>query len=141
MFTHTETKMNLSTTVKHNPVASFVVLTLGLSFATFLLPVPKDSAFATIALVLVTIPTIVSFALVTLIDGRHGLRAFLREVFTQRVALKWVVIALALGFVIHFGASLMALVTGRISIITIATLTAFFIVYFPLALLEEIGWR
>jgi len=55
--------------------------------------------------------------------------------------LKWVVIALALGFVLHLGSSILALVTGRISAIEITAPTAFFIVYFPLALLEEIGWR
>lgn len=133
--------MNLSTTIKRYPVAIFIALTLGLAFAAFLLPVPKESAFATIAFLLLPIPTIVAFALVALMEGRQGLRAFLREVFHWGVALKWVVIALGIGFVIHFGSSVLALVTGRISTIEIAAPNALFIAVFPLALLEEIGWR
>jgi membrane protease YdiL (CAAX protease family) len=133
--------MNLSTTLKRHSVALFIVLTLGLSLATFVLPVPKASAFAVIAFILVTIPTLVAVALVTAIEGRRGLRAFLREVFNRHVSLKWVVIAFALGFVFHFGSSILALVAGRIPRLEISTPNAFFIAVFPLALLEEIGWR
>ncbi len=106
--------MNLKHIVKQYPVASFIVLTLGLSLATFLLPVPKESAFTAIAFILLTIPTIVTFALVALMDGRRGLRTFLGEVFDWHIVPKWVVIALALGFMLHFGSSMLALVTGRI---------------------------
>ena len=133
--------MKPNTTVKQNPVAIFIVLTLGLSLATFVLPFPRESAFAMIASILVMIPTIVAFVLVTATEGRWGLRTFLREIFYWRVALKWVVIAFALGFVFHFGSSVLALVTGRITAIEIRAPNAFFIAVFPLALLEEIGWR
>jgi uncharacterized protein len=133
--------MNLSKYVRQNPVAVFIALTLGLSFAVFLLPIPKESAFAVIAFLLVPIPTLIAFTLVAVMEGRQGLRTLFGEVFNRRAALKWYVIALALGFAIHFGSSILALVTGRISTIAIAAPTAFFIVYFPLALPEEIGWR
>jgi membrane protease YdiL (CAAX protease family) len=133
--------MNISAAVKQNPVASFIVLTLGLAFVTFLLPMPQESAFAMTGLLVVIIPTVVAFALVALIDGRRGLRAFLGEVIDWHEALKWVVIAFALGFILHLGSSLLALATGRISAIEIAAPTVLFLAYFPLALLEEIGWR
>jgi hypothetical protein len=38
--------MNIRSRIKQHPVASFIVLTLGLSFAAFLLPVPPEGAFA-----------------------------------------------------------------------------------------------
>ncbi len=133
--------MNLSTTIKQQPVTIFIALTLGLSFLTFLLPVPPDSAFMMIALILVTIPTIVAFSLVALMDGRQGLRTFLREIFNWRAAPKWFVMALVLGFVIHFGSSVLALLTGVSSAIEFGELNAMVAMVFPLALLEEIGWR
>jgi membrane protease YdiL (CAAX protease family) len=133
--------VNLKTTIKQNPVASFSILTLGLSFAAMLLPVPPESAFTVIAFIAVIFPTVVAFGLAALIDGRRGAAALLRQTFRWRSPLKWYLIALAIGFVIHFGASILALVTGRISTIEIAVPTAFFIAFFPLALLEEIGWR
>lgn len=133
--------MNLSTRIKQNPVASFIILTLGLSVATCLLPVPKESGFVVMAFILVLIPTIVAFALVAVTEGRRGVRAFLGEVFRWHMALKWVIIALAISLTIRLGNCLIAVVTGTISTIEFAAPTAFFIVYFPLALLEEIGWR
>jgi membrane protease YdiL (CAAX protease family) len=139
--THRENKMNLSKLIRQYPVASFIALTLGLSFAAMLLPFPKDGAFAMIASLMVLIPTLVACVLVTVIAGRKGLRAFLREVFNWHMSLKWAVIAFALGFMLHFGSSLLALVTGRIPAIEIVMPNAFFIAVFPLALFEEIGWR
>lgn len=133
--------MTVHTIIKQNPVASFIALTLGLVLATFLLPVPQDSAFVLIAFMLVIIPALVAFGLAALMDGRRGLSAFRREAFNWHVTLNWVLIAFALGFVLHFGSSILALLTGRTSAIQIAAPTAFFIAYFPLALLEEIGWR
>ena len=62
--------MNLSTTIKQNPVTSFIFLTLGLSFAAFLLPVSQENAFTAVVSVDVMIPTIVAFVLVTLMHGR-----------------------------------------------------------------------
>ena len=133
--------MNISTSIKQNPVASFIILTLGLSFAAMLLPVPPESAFAIIALVAVLFPTFVAFVLAALIDGRRGAAALLRQTFRWRSPLKWYLITLVIGFIIHFNASVLALLTGRIPAVEIATPTAFFIAFFPLALLEEIGWR
>ncbi len=133
--------MNMGTTIKQHPVVSFITLTLGLSLVIFLLPVPKENAFELIAFILVIIPTVVAFALVRLIDGRQRLRTFVHHIFNWRVALKWVVIALSVSFIIRLGAGLLALVTVKISTIENGPLTPFFIVYFPLALLEEIGWR
>lgn len=133
--------MNLRTSIQQNPVASFIVTTLGLSLAAFLLPVPPESAFALIALLIVITPAAAAFALTALMEGRGGVRRFQREISNGAGALKWMVIAFVLGFVPHVGSIILALATGRITTIVIAAPTAVFIVYFPLALLEEIGWR
>jgi uncharacterized protein len=138
-----ENKMNIRSRIKQHPVASFIVLTLGLSFAAFLLPVPDDaeSAFTIVAFVLVMIPTIVAFGLVTLIEGRQGMAVFLRQTFRWRCALKWYLIAVVIGFVWQFGTSILALLTGRIATIQMVAPTVFIIAIFLAALLEEIGWR
>jgi uncharacterized protein len=133
--------MNLSTTIKHHPVVSFMALTLGLSFAVFLLPVPPESAFAVIALVAVMIPPVVAVALVGIIQGRRGVGAFLRESFRWRSPLKWYLSAVAIGFAIHFGSSLLALLTGAIPAIEITAPNAAIAIIPIAALLEEIGWR
>ncbi|HTP06919.1 MAG TPA: CPBP family intramembrane glutamic endopeptidase [Anaerolineae bacterium] len=133
--------MNIKATINQHPVASFIVLTLGLSFAAFFLPVPPEGAFAIIALMAVMIPTIVAFALVALIEDRQGVGDFLRESFRWRSPLKWYVIAFALGFVIHFGSSLLALLTGAIPAIEIAAPNATLVIIPIAALLEAIGWR
>jgi uncharacterized protein len=135
--------MNIRSRIKQHPVVSFIVLTLGLSYAAFLLPVPEDpeTAFTIVAFVLVMIPTIVAFGLVTLMERRQGAVAFLRQTFRWRCALKWYLIALAIGFVWQFGSSVLALLTGRLATIQLAAPTVFIIAIFLAALLEEIGWR
>jgi membrane protease YdiL (CAAX protease family) len=133
--------MNIKTTIARNPVTSFISLTLGLSFAAFLLPLPPEAAFAIIALAAVMIPTIVACTLVALMDGRPGVSAFLRQCFRWRSPLKWYLIAAAIGFVIHFGSSLLALLTGAIPAIEIAAPNATLAIIPLAALLEEIGWR
>ena len=133
--------MQLKATIKRHPVTSFIALALGLSCAAFLLPVPPESAFAVIALVAVMIPTIVAVALVGIMEGRRGVGAFLRESFHWRSPLKWYLIAIALGIVIHFGSSVLALLTGAIPAIEITAPNAAIAIIPIAALLEEIGWR
>ncbi len=133
--------MNLSTTIKQHPAASFIVLTLGLSYATFALPVSGESALLAILSVLVIIPTAVAVVLTAFVDGRRGVGAFLRECFRWRSPLIWYLIAFAVGFAAQLGTSLLALITGRISTIELAPPVPVLMVFVLFALLEEIGWR
>jgi membrane protease YdiL (CAAX protease family) len=133
--------MNLGTIIRQNSVASFIILTLGLSFAAILLPAPPESAFVAVVSVDVMIPTIVAFVLVTLTEGRQGAAAFLRQTIRWRRPFKWYLIALAVGGIVPIGSSVLALVTGRITALGSAAPTTFVIVIFLFALLEEIGWR
>jgi membrane protease YdiL (CAAX protease family) len=136
-----ENPMNIRSRIKQHPVVSFIILTLGLSFAAFFLPIPPEGAFAVIALVAVMIPTVVAFVLVAFMEGRRGVGAFLRESFRWRSPLKWYLIAVAIGFMIHFGSSLLALLTGAIPAIEITAPNATLAIIPIAALLEEIGWR
>jgi membrane protease YdiL (CAAX protease family) len=133
--------MNIRSRIKQHPVAVFIILTVGLSFAAFLLPVAGEGAVIMLITVLAAIPTIVAFALVALMEGRRGAGAFMRQSFQWRAPLKWYVIALALGFLIQLGSSVLALLTGRISAIEFGAPVAILIVFVLFALLEEIGWR
>jgi membrane protease YdiL (CAAX protease family) len=133
--------MNIRSRIKQHPVASFIVLTVGLSYAAYLLPVSGESALVLILLALVIVPTAVAFLLVTLMDGRRGAGAFLRQCFRWRCPLKWYLIAIALGFFFQFVSSVLALLTGRISTIEFGAPVAILIVFVLFSLLEEIGWR
>jgi membrane protease YdiL (CAAX protease family) len=134
--------MNLGTIIKQNPVTSFIVFTLGLSFAAFLLPVEGEMAFAIIALILVMVPTIIAIGLEAVIGGRRGATAFLRECFRWRSALRWYIIAIGIGFLMNFGVSVLALLLGKIAAITISAPIVFRLMIVPhAALMEEIGWR
>ena len=133
--------MNLVTTIRRHPVISFIVVTLGLSFAAFFLPLPPDSAFAVIALVAVTFPTIVALGLVAVTEGRRGVGTFVRQSFRWRSSLIWYLLAIAIGFTIQFGSSVLALLAGRIPAIEASAPNAALAVVPIAALLEEIGWR
>ena len=133
--------MTHSTTIKQHPAASFIVLTLGLSYVAFALPVAGESSILALLSVLVLIPTLVAVGLAAFIDGRQGVGALLRQCFRWRSPLVWYIIALVVGFVIQLGTSLLALATGRISTIEIAPPLAILVAFVPFALLEEIGWR
>jgi membrane protease YdiL (CAAX protease family) len=136
-----EIEMTLNTTIKRHPAAIFIVLVLGLSYAAFAIPVSGESALLAILSVLVIVPTAVAVGLVALMDGRRGVDAFLRECFRWRSPLTWYVIALVVGFASQLGASLLALITGRISTLEFAGPLPILIAFIPFALLEEIGWR
>ena len=137
--------MNLRTTIKQHPLASFIVLTFGLAYAAFLVPVSGEGALLLLLTFLVAVPTIVAFALVAVMEGRVGVGAFLRQSFRWRAPMIWYLIAIALGFLMQFGSSVLALLPGRISAIEIgapdAAFIATLIIFLPFALLEEIGWR
>ena len=137
--------MNLTTLVKQYPVASFIVLTVGLSFAVLLMPASGEGAILLVLSLLVIVPTFAACVLVAAIDGRRQVGAFLRQCLQRRAAVKWYLVAIAVGFVIQFGSSLVALLAGRISALEIgtpdATIIPSLIIFLPFALLENIGWR
>ena len=133
--------MNLRTTIQQNQVASFVFITLVLSFAAMLLPASDESALVGLLFVLALCPAVAAFGLVGFTDGRRGLVALLRETFRWRSPLRWYVSALLVAFGLHVVTSILAVVTGRMAAVTLAAPTPYLIAILPLALFEEIGWR
>ena len=133
--------MNLRTTIQQNQVASFVLITLVLSFAAMLLPASDESALVGLLFVLALCPAVAAFGLVGFTDGRRGLVALLRETFRWRSPLRWYVSALLVAFGLHVGASVLAVVSGRMAAVTLSAPTPYLIAILPLALFEEIGWR
>jgi membrane protease YdiL (CAAX protease family) len=133
--------MNIRSRIKQHPVASFIVLAVGLSYAAFLLPVSGEGALLLLLSLLVVVPTFVAFALVAVMEGRRGAGAFLRQCFRWRCPVKWYLVSIALGFAIQFGSSVLALLTGQISAIELGAPDPTLIIFLPYALLEEIGWR
>jgi membrane protease YdiL (CAAX protease family) len=128
--------------IKQHALAIFCALTIALTFATALLPVPGEAA----AVVMVFIPALLSISLTAISEGRAGVRSLFGKLAHWRISLKWVVIALALALVIRLTMSLIALGLGIISTIQLrpggpAQYVILGVVFFVFAVPEELGWR
>jgi len=128
--------------IKRYPVAWFCGLTVALSFAAYLLPVPRE----VLPFLIVLVPALVSIALARVTDGRGGIRALLGKLVQWRVSLKWVAITLALALAMRLTMSVIALALGWITAIQLRPLSAPQLVMLALILLisaipEELGWR
>lgn len=128
--------------IKQYALAIFCALTIGLTFATTLLPLPGEVA----AVVMVFIPALLSILLTAVSEGRAGVRSLLGKLAHWRIRLKWVVIALALALVVRLIMSFMALGLGIISTIQLrpggpAQYVILATVFFVFAIPEELGWR
>jgi uncharacterized protein len=135
--------MNVFTSlIKQYALAIFCVLTIALSFAATLLPLPSE----VIAVVMVFIPALLAISLSALLEGREGVRSLLGKLAHWRVSLKWVAMALVLALVIRLTMSLIALGLGLISTFQLrpggsAQYIILAIVFFVFAIPEELGWR
>src|SRR5215216_996747 len=103
----------LSSPTKQHGFAIFCALTIALSFAATLLPLPGEG----VAVVMVFIPALLAISLTALSEGRAGVRSLLGRLTKLRMSLQWAVIALALAFGIRLVMSLIALGLGMISTI------------------------
>jgi uncharacterized protein len=128
--------------IKEYAIAIFCALTVALTFATTLLPLPGEVA----AVVMVFIPALLAIYLTAVSEGRSGVRSLLDKLAHWRLSLKWVVIALALALVIRLTMSLIALGLGMVSTIQVrpgglASYILLAVVFFVFAIPEELGWR
>jgi uncharacterized protein len=128
--------------VKRYPVAWFCALTVVLSFAAYLLPLPREA----LPFLIVLVPASVSIALVGIAEGRNGIRTLLGKLAQWRVSLKWVAIALLLGLATRLAMSIAALALGWITAIQLRPLSApqvglLAVVLLISAIPEELGWR
>jgi len=128
--------------IKQHALAIFCALTIALTFAATLLPLPGEA----VAVVMVFIPALMAISLTALSEGRAGVRSLLGKLTQWRISLKWVVIALAVAFVIRLMMSLIALALGMIPAIQLrpggpASFVILAVVFFVFAIPEELGWR
>ncbi len=132
----------LTSLIKQHALVIFCVLTIALTFAATLLPLPREA----VPVVMVFIPALMAIPLTALSEGRSGVRSLLGKLTQWRISLKWVVIALALAFLMRLTISLIALGLGLISAIQLrpggpASLVLLAVVFFVFAIPEELGWR
>ena len=91
----------------------FCVLTIALTFAATLLPLPRELA----PVVMVFILAVTAILIIALSQGRSGVRSLLGKLTQWWISLKWVFIALALALLMCLTISIIALGLGLISAI------------------------
>jgi membrane protease YdiL (CAAX protease family) len=133
---------HISSFVERHALAIYCALTIVLSFAATLLPLPGEA----VPVVMVFIPALVALGLTAVTDGRMGVRALVGKLGQWRVRPLWVVVAVVLGLVLRLIMSGVALLLGLIPAIQLRqwspTQLAFFAaILFIFALPEELGWR
>jgi membrane protease YdiL (CAAX protease family) len=120
----------------------FSVSTIALTFAAAFLPVLHEAA----PFVMVFIPAVTALLITAWSEGRTGVRSVLGKLVQWRIPLKWVVIGLALAFLMRLTISFIALGSGPISTIQLrpggpASYVLLAVVFFVFAIPEELGWR
>jgi membrane protease YdiL (CAAX protease family) len=128
--------------IKQHALVIFCTLTIALTFAATLLPLPGE----VIPVVIVFIPAFLAIALTALSEGRAGVGSLLGKLAQWRVNFKWVIIAVALALVMRLTISLIALAMGMIPAIQLrpmspAQFVVLALILFIFAIPEELGWR
>jgi membrane protease YdiL (CAAX protease family) len=128
--------------LKRQELPVFCALTVVLSFAATQLPIPGEA----VPIVMVFVPALVALTLTAIIDGWSGVGVLLGTLAQWRVHPRWIVIALALGFVMRLAMSGVAALLGLIPAVQLRSwtpvqLALFAILLFIFAIPEELGWR
>jgi membrane protease YdiL (CAAX protease family) len=132
----------LTSRIKKHALTIFCALPITLTFAATLLPLPGE----VVPVVIVFVPALIAIALSALSDGKAGVRSLLGKLTQWRISLKWVLMAVALGFVMRLTISLIALGLGLITAIQLRSMLPVQLIILALILLifalpEELGWR
>jgi uncharacterized protein len=128
--------------VKRQALPIYCALTIALSFAATLLPLPGEA----VPVVMVFIPALIALSLTAMADGWTGVRTLFSKLGQWRVRPLWVVVAVVLGLVLRLSMSVIALLLGLIPAIQLrqwspTQLAIFATILFVFALPEELGWR
>lgn len=128
--------------INRQPVAIFCSVTILLSFAVYLLPLPR----AGLPFLMVLIPAIIAIALTAITEGSAGVRVLWRQVGQWRVSPQWLVITLLLALLVRLAMSVIALWLGLIPALQLrpaspAQLFLLAAIFLVAALPEELGWR
>lgn len=122
--------------IKQFPVWWFVLLTVGLTFVTYLLPLPRE----VLPLLIVFIPTVIAASLIA-ITGEGSVGSLFAQLNPTRISLKWAVITFGFGFALRLAVTLVGMVLGLTTSFGLDTFTPFLVIVFIFAAAEEIGWR
>jgi membrane protease YdiL (CAAX protease family) len=123
-------------------VTLFGTATVLLSFATYLLPLPR----AGLPFLIVLIPAGMAVALTAMSEGKAGVSALLVQLGRWRITPHWLAIALLLAFVMRLSISIAALLLGLIPVIQLrpwspAQFAILAVILVVSAIPEELGWR
>jgi membrane protease YdiL (CAAX protease family) len=132
----------LTSLINQHALAIFCALTIALTFAATLLPIPGE----VIPVVMVFLPALMAISLTALSEGKAGVQSLLGKLAQWHISLKWLVTAVALAFVMRLMVSVIALLLGLIPAIQLRPLSPaqfaiLAILVFIFALPEELGWR
>ena len=127
---------------KQHTLTIFCALTIALTFAATLLPLPGEA----VPVVIVFIPAFVAIALTAISEGKAGVRSLLGKLTEWRFRFQWLVIAVGLGLVMRLTISLIALGFRLIPAIQLRPIPAaqfviLALILFIFAIPEELGWR
>lgn len=128
--------------IKRQAAIVFCVLTPLLTFAVYLLPLPRE----TLPFLMVFIPAILAIGLAALAEGAAGVRGLFARLGGWRASLRWFAVAIGLGFFMRLAISLLAWLIGvipaiRVRPVTIAEVFLLAIILIIAAIPEELGWR
>jgi len=124
------------------PVELFIGLTLLLTYAAYLLPLPAESKPILFPIVVALLPALVSTGLSVNTGGGNSLRSLYRTIKPGK--LSWLLISILVGASMQVAIALMALLLRFIPAIQVTTspqLIALAVLTPLLALGEELGWR
>lgn len=130
-------------TFKSYSVFWFSVITVALSFGTYLLPLPVEQRSLLVPVLMVLIPMLVSIPLAFITEGRDGIRQMLSTASLRRGGVKWLLIGIGIGAMARVVVWLIAVVLRMPIEADVTNPSAWFVLVatIPLALFEEIGWR
>ncbi len=128
--------------VREYAAAIFSLLTILLTFTSYLLPIPRRE----VTFVMVLIPAIVALCMAGIIEGRPGVRALVVQLTRWRLQLKWVGVALGTALLMRLAISLAAIIfklipSFRLRPISLVDALLLALLFFAAAIPEELGWR
>ena len=123
-------------------VLIFALLTISVSFASYLLPLPRE----VLPFIIVCIPTVLAVAMAAITDGLAGVHSLLRKLARWRVGLRCFLAALIVAASMRLAISLLALSLGWLPSITFrsntpVSLLMLAVIFLVAAIPEELGWR
>jgi len=133
---------SIAVTTRRYPVLVFGLSAIILSFATYLLPMPREA----VPFLMVLIPTVLGVIFAGMEGGRTGVRALLGKLTQWRISLKWLGIAMIVAIAMRLAMSFIALALGWIPAIRLRNATPgglviLAVIFLIAALFEELGWR